>query len=321
MLHYCNLMDWDDLRIALAIARSGGLSGAARSLGLNHATVWRRLKGLEAKLGVRLYDRGPDGYVPTAAGEELRRAAEAMEAAADGLDRGISGRDLRLTGVVRLSTLDSQVWGMLGPLLARFRALHPGIVVEVSIDNALANLTRRDADVVLRATDTPPEALVGQRLADMAMAAYAAPAYVKRNGADTDWARHDWVAPDEAMGHTLFARFIAREAPERIVLRADTVLGLQAGAAAGIGVTLLPCVLGDDDPRLVRLSPPIAELTHGLWLLTHEDLRGAARIRAFLGFMSAAIRAERARLLGTGPKPGSTEPAPAEEDGAKHGRR
>ncbi len=291
-------MDWDDLRIALAIVRSGSLSGAARVLDLNHATVWRRLKGLEARLDTRLFERRPEGYVPTAAGDELRRSAEAMEEAAAGLDRRLSGRDLRLTGTVRLSTLDSIALALLPPHLARFRQAHPGITVELAISSALANLTRRDADVALRATDTPAETLVGQRLADVTMAAYATRDYLARNPAGTDWAAHDWIVPDEIFAHTSFARFIAREAPGRVALRVDTESGLAAAAAAGIGVTLLACFVGDDDPRLVRLSPPIAELTHGLWLLTHDDLKGAARIRAFLDFMSAAIRAERARLAG-----------------------
>ncbi|MSP48821.1 MAG: LysR family transcriptional regulator [Alphaproteobacteria bacterium] len=299
-------MEWDDLRIALAIARARGLSGAGRALGLNHATVWRRLKSLEARLGVRLFDRRPEGYVATAAGEELRRAAEAMEEAADALDRRISGHDLRLTGIVRLSTLDSLAWSLLGPHLARFRRLHPGIVIEVSIGNALANLTRRDADIVLRATDSPPETLVGQRLGDMTMAAYGAPAYAAAKGSAALWSEHDWVAPDESMGHTPFARFVAREAPDRVVLRADSVLGLAAAAAAGLGATLLPCFLGDGDPRFVRLSPPLPELTHGLWLLTHEDLRSAARIRAVLDFLSAALRADRARLAGSDVRSGET---------------
>lgn len=291
-------MDWDDLRIALAISRAGGLSRAARALKLNHATVWRRLKSLEESLDTRLFDRRPEGYVPTAAGEELRRAAEAMETAADGLDRSLSGRDARLTGTVRLSTLDSIAMGLLPPILARFRELHPGIIVELAVSSALANLTRRDADVVLRATNTPSETLVGQRLAEVGMAVYAAPAYLARNPAGTTWAAHDWIAPDEIFAHTAFARFIEREAPGRTVFRTDAETGLAAACAAGIGATILACFVGDRDPRLQRLSPPLPELNHGLWLLTHEDLRGAARIRAFLDFMAAAIRAERPRLKG-----------------------
>lgn len=291
-------MDWDDLRIALAIARAGSLSGAARALKLNHATVWRRLKGLEDRLDAKLFERRPDGYVPTAAGDELRRAAEAMEGAAEGLDRRLSGRDARLTGTMRLSTLDSIALGLLPPHLVRFRALHPGITVELAVSSALANLTRRDADVALRATQAPAGNLVGQRLADVGMAVYAAHTYLARNPAGTDWTRHDWVAPDEILAHASFAKFIEREAPGRTVLRVDTESGMHAACAAGIGATVLACFVGDDDPRLERLSSPLREFDHGLWLLTHEDLRGAARVRAFLDFMAAAIRSERPRLKG-----------------------
>ena len=294
-------MEWDDLRIALAISRAGSLSGAARALKLNHATVWRRLRGLEEQLDTKLFERRPDGYVPTAAGDELRRAAESMEDAAEGLDRRLSGRDARLTGTVRLSTLDSIALDLLPPHLARFRALHPGITVELTVSSTLANLTRRDADVALRATNAPTGTLVGQRLADVGMAVYAARDYLARNPAGTDWARHDWVAPDEIFAHTTFARFIEREAAERVVLRVDTESGMQAACAAGIGAAVLACFAGDVDPRLQRLSPPLPEFDHGLWLLTHEDLRGAARVRALLDFLAAAVRSERPRLKGARP--------------------
>lgn len=291
-------MEWDDFRIALAIARSGSLAGAARTLKVNHATVWRRLRALETALDTRLFERRPEGYVPTTAGDELRRAAEAMESATDALDRRLSGRDARLTGTVRLSTLDPVAVGLLPPHLARLRDLHPGITIELAVSYALANLTRRDADIVLRATDTPPETLFGQRLADVAMTAYAAPSYLARNNAGTGWSAHNWIAPDESFAHTPFAKLIAREAGDRVVLRADSESALAAAAAAGIGVALLPCFIGDSDARLERLCPPLPELTHGFWLLTHEDLRGSARIRAVLDFMAAAIRSERPRLLG-----------------------
>jgi len=292
-------MEWDDLRIALAISRAGSLSGAARVLKLNHATVWRRLKGLEESLDIRLFERGPEGYVPTAAGDELRRAAEAMEGAADGLDRRLSGRDARLTGTVRLSALDSFALGLLPRHLARFRALHPGITVELAISSTLANLTRRDADVALRATNAPTGSLVGQRLAEVGMAVYASHDYLARNPFGPDWARHEWVAPDEIFAHTAFAKFVEREAPGRAVLRADTENAMHAACAAGIGAAVLACFVGDGDPRLARLSPALPEFDHGLWLLTHEDLRGAARIRAFLDFMAQAIRSDRSRLKGT----------------------
>jgi molybdate transport repressor ModE-like protein len=296
-------MEWNDLRIALAVARAGSLSGAARALKLNHATVWRRLKALEADLGTRLFERGSGGYAPTAAGEELRRAAEAMEEAAGLLDRRLSGRDPRLTGSVRLSTIDPVAVHLLPAHLARFRSLHPGITVELAVTTALANLTRRDADVALRATDTPPETLIGQRLADVAMTAYAAPAYLARNPAGTDWSAHDWVAPDDSFAHVHFARFIAREAPHRVAMRSDSEAGLAAAAAAGIGVTILACFVGDAHPDLERLAPPIPELTHGLWLLTHRDLRSAARIRAFTEFLATALRGERKRLRGEAVRP------------------
>jgi len=155
-------MEWDDLRIVLAVSREGTLSGAARRLGVTHSTVFRRLGAIEEQIGVRLFERFRDGYVPTPAGETTAETAARLEDEVLTLERRLSGQDLRPSGVVRITTTDT-----LGTILMRhlqaMRALHPGIQFEVVISNAMANLTRREAEIAIRPTLEPPESLVGRR--------------------------------------------------------------------------------------------------------------------------------------------------------------
>jgi DNA-binding transcriptional LysR family regulator len=186
-------IDWEDLRYVLAVADASSLAAAARTLRVNHTTVLRRVNGFEEKLGLRFFERLPTGYALTAGGEELLTAARAMADTVTALERRLQGRDLRLEGELRLTTTDTLMASPVLPkALAAFRERHPGIVVEVSTPNTMANLVRRDADVAVRPTLDPPETLVGRRLCAVAFAPYAAPAYLAaRGGADpSDLAAH-----------------------------------------------------------------------------------------------------------------------------------
>src|SRR5690242_20666635 len=146
-----SLSDWDGLRYVLAIARAAGLGGAAAALGVSHSTVFRRLKLLEERLGVALFERLPSGYAATDAGEQLLRAAERIEAETLALDRAITGQDRRLSGRLRVTASETLAYRVLTAEIARFRAVHAGIEVELAIDNRALDLARREADVALRA--------------------------------------------------------------------------------------------------------------------------------------------------------------------------
>jgi DNA-binding transcriptional LysR family regulator len=298
---------WDDLRFVAAIARTGSLSGAARSLGVHHATVFRRLAAIEDRMGVRLFDRQPHGYVPTAAGQEVADAAGRIDDDVATLHRRVAGQDLRLTGTIRLATVDTLATLILPRHLAAFRVAHPGIVIELVISGAHASLTRREADVALRATNDPPEALIGRRLAPVAHGIYGAPGAVPR-GRAFDPAAHDWVAPDDSLAASMMARWLRKHVPdERIVLRANSITVLLAMARAGVGLAILPCFSGDG--ALERIGATLDGWDGTLWLLTHEDLRSTARIRALLDHLGDALVAERDRLAGRAPNP---SPAPTE---------
>ena len=178
------------------------------------------------------------------------------------------------------------------------RATHPGIVVELVTDNAFLSLTRRDADIALRPAATAPEGLVARRLGDVGTAVYASDAYLADRAA-SDPGTLDWLAPDDSLSHLGSARWIAAQvAPERIVLRASSLTALRAAARAGIGVAPLPCFIGDGDPGLVRVMPPVAEMATRLWLLTHPDLRRTGRIRAVMDLLAQRLVGQRRLLEG-----------------------
>lgn len=297
------MQSWDDLRSFLAIARAGSLAGAARALGVNHSTIFRRLNALETALDVRLCERLPGGYVLTAAGEEMRATAERVEDEVLGLTRRVAGRDLRPTGTLRVTTTDTVAQGLLGPHLAAFRAAYPGIVVELITGNTFFNLSKREADVALRPSRQAEAAMVGRKLADIAVAIYGARSYLEVAGRPRDvgdLADHPLISGDETLAHLAATRWLAERVPDSAVaLRCNSWLSQVAAARAGIGLAALPCFLGDDQPDLVRILPPEPAMAGELWLLTHPDLRRTARVRAFMDSIAAALRAERARLAGT----------------------
>lgn len=284
---------WDDLRVVLAVFREGSLSGAARRLGVTHSTVFRRLGAIERDAGVRLFERFRDGYSATPAGETAAECAIRLEDAVLTLGRKLSGQDLRPSGTVRITTTDT-----LGAILMRhvgaMRTAHPDIQLEIAVSNAMANLTRREADIAIRPTPAPSELLVGRRVADITHAIYGSHAYLSRR--DTrDLAALDWIELDDALAATVIGRWMQDNvhAP-RIACRVDTLLALRDAAEAGLGIAVLPCYVGDAAVGLRRVAPKtLPEPRSALWLLTHDDLRRTARIRATLDVLAKAFASER----------------------------
>jgi len=299
------LENWDDLRYFLAIARTGTLSGAARQLGVNHSTVFRRLGGLEETLGARLFDRLPNGYALTTVGEEMLTIATRIEDDVLALDRQVLGRDLELTGTIRMTTVD-EIATILAPDLKRFHDKYPGIELEVIVEQRLLSLSRREADVAIRAGSRPTEPdLIGKRLLASAAGFYAARDYFKDRPVPhsiADLAGHDFVAPAASMPHFFSSQWIAENVPDaKITYRSNTMLGQRAGVEAGFGIGILPCSVADCVPDLVRVRPSDIDVSPsgGIWLLYHADLRQTARVRAFIDHVSAAVQRHADLFLGT----------------------
>ncbi len=292
--------DWNGPQLALAVHRAGGLTGAAKSLGIDHSTVFRRLAALETRLGVRLFERLPGGsYETTSAGERMAAAAERMEDEAFALDRDIAGHDHRLSGRLRVTSSETLAHRVLTRHLAAFREAHPGIVVELAIHNRVLSLSRREADIALRPIRPKEGDLWGRKLADVAWTFYAAHDYLDANDGRLssleDLSHHALIGWEENAAGIMAADWLGRTVPiDAFVYRTSSLVNQFAAAKAGIGMALLPCYLGDGDPGLCRALPvPIDELKGELWIVTHADLKGTARVRAFFEVVGEGLAAER----------------------------
>lgn len=273
---------WDDLAHLLAVARTGSLTAAASRLGVHHATVLRRIARLEEALGTRLFDRGPTGYVPTAAGEEALAHARRVEDEVLALERAMIGRDLGLSGAIRITTTEDLVRALV-PHLRSFREAHPRIRLTIDPNDRVYDLARREADVAIRAVARPPEYAVGRRIWDLAWAPYAAVGH----------ADSCWIGFTDDLAHLSAARWLRAQVPdEDVMVRAGTVAGVAHLVRGGLGVGLLPCFLGDVEPELERRGPVIEDVSDAVWLLVHADLRRTARVRAFLDFAWERLRGE-----------------------------
>jgi DNA-binding transcriptional LysR family regulator len=287
-------MDWEDYQYFLAVAGGGSVSAAARRLGQSHSTVLRRLDKLEGALDVRLFERFQTGYVLTANGEELQSLLAPVAEGMQDIERKLSGQDAALQGTIRVTTTDT-LMTMLLPALSEFRQTYPGIQLQVTVNNSFLNLSKRDADVAIRPSNTPPDNLVGRKLGRLRTAPYASDAYLRRRGpiegwADHDWAAHEWVAPDDSLAHLRQARWLREHVPpERHAISVDSLLGMAAAVEAGLGAGMLLCLLADEKPGLVRLADPDPALDTDVWILTHPDLRRVNRIRVFTAFLFDAL--------------------------------
>lgn len=271
------------------------LPAAASLLGLDHSTVFRRLRQIETALGTAVFERTPQGYVPTPAGAELVKLADQVALQLADALRRVSGQIPEPEGEVRIATSDALLCNLLMPLLAAFQAQCPHVRLDVVTGNLPLNLSRRDADVAIRATAT----LVGRKVARIAWAPYAArrlagmhdPASLLETGA--------WVGFGDAMAGLAGAARLRTLSPERIATRFDSVSGMRAAVMAGLGIGLLPCFAGDGEAGLMRLSVPDPALSTDLWLLTHPDLRHAPRVRLFLDDLAARLTALRPIIEGS----------------------
>ena len=294
-------MNWDDMRVFLAVARDGSLSAAARHLKVTQPTVGRRLGQLESDLGTRLFDRLPDGFVPTQAGDELLPIAEDKEKAAHALQRRQATLADTVSGTVRLSVFEVPAQFVTMHLPA-IRANLPEIEIELSVNHMNANLSRREADLVLQVClpDTP--GLIARKLGELSYAVYGSRAYVAATPAARGNKRYqdcEWVAFDDDHvyfdGQTWLREKLAGRAP---AIRMNNGHAIHDAVRNGAGLGVLPCFAGDSDPDLVRLTAPIQGVESDLNLVVHRDLKRVPSVRAVMDELVRLFKQEAPRLAG-----------------------
>ena len=285
-------LDWNDLRHVLALAREGSHAAAARQLGVDPTTVTRRLRAIEAALGVRLFERGADGDMClTQAGEIAAKRAEAVEAEIGGLKAAVQGADASASGTVRVTAVPILINRVLVPAAAELMVRHPQLRVELIAESRDLSLTRREADIALRLarpSDDTGNRVLSRRIGTLAYAVYVG------SNVQADTEKLPWLTYEDGMAHLPQARWIAKAAEKNGGLSAVAVNDAEAvlqAVQAGLGRSLLPCIVADHVLGLRRVSVDEAEFPEReIWLLTHPDLRHLARIAAVLAWIETSIR-------------------------------
>lgn len=319
MPNAAKILAWDDFRLIKAIAEAKALPAAAALVGLNHSTVFRRLGQIEDGLGLKLFERHRSGYVPTPAGEEMAQLAERLDDDITAFTRKLDGQEIKPAGELRVTTNDTLLVDLLTPVFAAFLVQCPDIRLDILLGNQALNLSKRDADVAIRATDNPPDTLVGRRAARIAWALYGRASDFPESelpAMDVLLARN-WVSLGDQFSGFKVVRYLKEHvAAERVVYKVNTVLGLSEAVEAGIGIGFLPCFIADTKPGLTRLSEPESGLAADLWLLTHPDLRHSPRVRLFLDFIAAEIGRMKPLLEGARPIAPRGVALPGQDDAA-----
>ena len=288
--------NWDDLRVFLTLAREGTLTTAARALGVSHPTVSRRVQALERQIGARLFERLPDRFVPTSAGEELLADTEAMEKAALSIHRRSAGLSDTVSGVVRLSAGEAMA-ALLARHLPGLRARLRQIEFEVIASHTLANLSRREADLLIREQVPELGGIVARKLGRVAYAVYAARDYPL--GRKPVLEKEPWIGFDDDHAYMPGQHWLHdRLGGGRPAVRGNNWLVLHEAARAGAGLAILPCYLGDPDPALKRVGGVVPEVFADQWLLVHRDLRALPRVRAVMDAVIELFQREKALLEG-----------------------
>ena len=289
------MFDWEDLRHFLAVAQTGTLSGAARVLKVDHATVSRRLAALESSLQTQLVDRLPRACRLTATGQHIFKLASQMEANAFAIERAIRAEQSPLVGKVMLSAPPVLVSNFLVKQLRAFHQRHPGLLLSVSGQAQSVSLSRREADLAIRLVRPKEPSSVVRKLGSMAFGLYCSRDYehLQRPSA---W---EFIAYDEQWNDMPQQQWLRRIAGERpIVCEISDISGHYTAARAGVGVAGLPCFLGDADEGLQRLAFDGEGFSREIWLVVHRDLKRSPPIRAVMDFLIEVIGSARALQQG-----------------------
>jgi len=283
-------MRWSELEYVLAVANNGSAAAAARALKVNHATVLRRVRGVENRLNIRIFEHLRTGYRLTPEGEVFLDAARSIEETVAELDRKIAGGDIALRGTLSITTTDS-IFPVVASDVAAFRQAYPEVIVDLSITNARLDLDSRDSDIAIRASNDPPPHLVGRRICSMRFGVYAVPELIAAADAATP-AAWSWIGMEAPLSGTKFGAWLSETVPAgRFVMRSNSFIGLRDLAVQGVGHAILPRHLGDPVPELARVEVGIEDVAVGIWLLSHRDVLRSRRVRVGTDFLYDALKA------------------------------
>lgn len=279
------MFDWEDMRHFIALAETGTLSGAARALKVDHATVGRRVSALEQVFDTSLIERLPKRWILTEAGQRVATLAQGMQAQAHSLERAVKAQHSPLSGTVTLSTPPAFASQFLAPRLGILRRLYPDLHLTLLGTQTIASLSRQEADIALRITRPQEASNVTRKIGTMEFWLYAAPGYVDRP--PREW---EFIAYDAKLDHVVEQKWLMAFAGERpIVFRANDLACQVAAARAGVGIAVLPCFLAYKDPGLIALSADLKRATREIYLVVHSDLRRMPAVRAVLEFVAEQV--------------------------------
>ncbi|MCG7522471.1 LysR family transcriptional regulator [Ruegeria sp. Ofav3-42] len=289
MLQESHAFNWDDLKVFLAVARTGTIRGGAESILINHTTLTRRLSLMEERLGSRLFDRSKQGLALTQLGEDLLPYAQRVEEEMTAASRVIVGRDAQPSGTVYLTLPHGLAMTSIMDDLAAFADLYPDITLNMNFTNDVADLTRREADVSLRVAHEVSDDVVGRKLVQMSQAAYCNKDYAARIRDNGGEGLHliGWHEPEG----DLTAKWVKESCYPKAQLRhrVSELVPLITLAASGLGMAYLACNIGDRHPGLMRAPFQKPLPYRNLWLLLHRDLRNTARVRLFVDFLADRV--------------------------------
>ena len=284
------MLDWNDLRYFLAVARDGSTLAAARSLEVSQTTVARRIAALEQSLGLLLFEKRQDGYAISPAGEQLLGAAQNVDRSATEFAEAAAAQSRDLTGTVRISTEEIYAITLFAPLLRELTETYPEILIDVDTDQEVRDLSAGQADVALRSTaGDQPAGVVGRLLCKDDWTPYCSRAYGERHGVPTTFAElkhHRLIGGGGAKLWPKYQQWLEHVGLEKqVTMHQPTSTTLLSSIRAGIGIAVLPCIIADAEPDLVQCLPPRQNHGRQLWLLTHERVRHTPRVRVVIDFL------------------------------------
>jgi DNA-binding transcriptional LysR family regulator len=290
-------MNWDNMKVFLAIAGQGGLNKAATELGIHHTSCARRIKAFETEMGVKLFDRLPSGYALTQAGESLYQSGQIIRQEFNTIETDLAGKDLRLEGDICLTIPLGFALHLLMPHLRDFTAQYPDVNLEINMTYAMKDLANREADVAIRHVDNPPDSLAGKRVARVFKAAYASTEYLRTHDPQKDPQGCHWLGWGRAANHLQWAGKVKYpDIPVKADMYSD-VLQLEA-VKKNIGIASLPCFLGDLAAGVQRIDNSDPSQGDWVWVLAHKDMVRNAKVRILMEFLHASFQTHKNALEG-----------------------